>query len=150
FPACKEKMCIETKIEKEAEVKSGEERRILVVEDDEAIKYLVTTLLRENNFVVFEAANGQDALKLFEAEKGRIDLLFSDSVMPGMSGLELAKEIIEKNPKVKIIISSGYLDDRSNIAEALASNFHFLPKPYEIKLLLSEVFKVLEGEPPGH
>jgi two-component system CheB/CheR fusion protein len=130
-------------IEAEKAFLGGARERILVVDDDKEIGGLVSSILENNNYVVFKAASGEEALEIFKKEKCRIDLLFSDSVMQGISGLVLAEKIKVLNPEVKVIISSGYFDEQSEIAGVQKSGYSFLPKPYDMKKMLLEVSKVL-------
>ena len=82
---------------------------------------------------------------MFDKQDGKIDLLFTDSVMPGLKGLALAKKLKAKNPALKVIVSSGYMDDKSSIEEAEKEGYVFLPKPYEIREMLSQVSSLLKG-----
>ncbi len=145
LPVYKGNKEVETmKEEFSGELEYSEGKRILVVEDDEAVLDMVSGFLKEKKHEVFRAANGKEALKIFEAEKGRIDLLFSDSVMPEISGLELARKLKAMNPKIKVIISSGYLDDKNNIDEVKREGCLFLPKPYVVKELFSIIALVFK------
>ena len=119
-------------------------KRILLVEDDGVFLNMICDLLKEEKYVVFPAANAKEALKIFKEEKGRLDLLFTDSVMPGMNGLELAEKLKAINPEIKVIISSGYLDSRADIDGAKNEGYYFLSKPYEIKELSAKVSMVLD------
>ncbi len=118
-------------------------KKILLVEDEKAILDMITSLLEKEKHIVFKAANAAEALKLFNKEQGKIDLLLSDSVMPGMSGLELAGKLKGLNPKIKVIISSGYIDDKAGIDKVQGSGYHYLSKPYGIDRLFSTLSEVL-------
>ena len=118
-------------------------KKILLVEDEKAILDMISSLLEKEKHIVFKAANAAEALKLFNKEQGEIDLLFSDSVMPGMSGFELAGKLKEHNPRIKVIISSGYIDSKTGIDKAQGSGYHYLSKPYGINELFSKLSEVL-------
>ena len=75
---------------------SGE--RILVVEDEASVRDLAATILRKNGYEVFEAPNVAEALRIYEQEDGRFDLVFSDVVLPDRSGVQLADELLERAP----------------------------------------------------
>ena len=117
--------------------------KILLVEDEIAILDMISSLLEKEKHIVFKAANADEALRIFNKEQGKIDLLFSDSVMPGMSGLELAGKLKGLNPKIKVIISSGYIDDKAGIDKVQGSGYHYLSKPYGIDRLFSTLSEVL-------
>ena len=118
-------------------------KKILLVEDEKAILDMISSLLEKEKHIVFKAANADEALRIFNKEQGKIDLLFSDSVMPGMSGLELAGKLKGLNPKIKVIISSGYIDDNAGIDKVQGSGYHYLSKPYGINELFSKLSEVL-------
>ncbi|MEI7905391.1 MAG: PAS domain-containing protein, partial [Candidatus Firestonebacteria bacterium] len=88
-------------------------KKILLVEDEIAILNMVASILEKDNHIIFKAKNAEEALAFFKEEKGRFDLLFSDSVMPGMNGFELAAKLKELNPALKVIISSGYIENKA-------------------------------------
>ncbi|MCX5776473.1 MAG: PAS domain S-box protein [Candidatus Firestonebacteria bacterium] len=121
-------------------------RRILLVDDDETILNMIYLHLQGEKYTVFKATNGSDAMKIFEEEKGKIDLLFTDSVMPGMRGLELAGEIKVMNPGIKVIISSGYLDGKTDVGEIKREGYWFLQKPYSLDKLNTIIRDILNGE----
>ena len=144
FPALeKRKENVKNKEKLNVDPAFGTGEKILVVEDEEIIREMVSGLLKEQKYTVFKAANAAEALVIFEEQKYKIDLLFSDSVMPGIRGLELARQLKAKNAKIKVIISSGYLDDKSDIMEVKKEGYGFLTKPYEIQDLFSKVAEVL-------
>ncbi len=123
----------------------GKGQRILIAEDEKVIREMVCRQLEEKLYTVFCAKDGLEALKMFDKQDGKIDLLFTDSVMPGLKGLALAKKLKAKNPALKVIVSSGYMDDKSSIEEAEKEGYVFLPKPYEIREMLSQVSSLLKG-----
>jgi len=97
----------------EARRSDGEEARggtetILVVEDEELLRQMVVACLRESGYTVLEAANARQALHLAEQHAGRIDLLITDVVMPGMSGAELARRFRDARREMPILFISGY------------------------------------------
>ena len=118
-------------------------KKILLVEDEKAILDMISSLLEKEKHIVFKAASADEALKVFNKERGKIDLLFSDSVMPGMSGFELAGKLKKLNPGIKVIISSGYIDDKAGIDKAQIGGYRYLSKPYGINELFSKLSEVL-------
>lgn len=112
-------------------------RTILVVEDDPAVRELASSALKKIGYTVIEAENGRKALNLIREQKliSKIDMLFSDIVMPEMNGEELAQKVLEMNPDIKILLSSGYTRSRVFDKNASDDNYAFLFKPYTIKKL---------------
>jgi CheY-like chemotaxis protein len=93
---------------------------------------------------VFQAENGQDALRLFEANRKNIDLLMADVVMPGMSGRELAEALRARNPGLRVLFQSGYTDDTMVRRRILHAEVAFLKKPFTLEVLARKVREVLD------
>lgn len=119
--------------------------RILVVDDEEDIRNLAEMVLENFGYSVYSASNGEEALKFLEHSGENIDMLFVDVVMPKMGGSELVKKVRNKDKSMKILFTSGYLDDR--ISENLDPEFQdtLLPKPFLPEELVKSVRKVMEG-----
>ena len=124
---------------------SGQET-ILVVEDDPSIRRLVKQTLEMAGYRVFEAESGAQALKLVEGKELSVDLLFTDIVMTGMTGDELAKVLQEKMPALKVLFSSGYTENHIFQNGILKSGKNFLHKPYAIRDLLRKIREVLDSD----
>jgi len=121
------------------DIESGAGKRILLVEYDELLMRILNKVLEEKH-VVFQASSSKEALKIFAREKDKVDILLSVAVMEdGMSGFELARNMKAMNPKIKVIITSGYIFDRSDLGELNNDWYYFLPKPFSIFELLSKV-----------
>jgi signal transduction histidine kinase len=118
---------------------------ILVVEDAEIVRKLVTTVLESFGYVVHSATNGEEALKIAEQLDYEIDLVFSDVVMPGMNGRELAERLVERKPTIRMLFSSGYPDDTIIRQGIAAARFAFIQKPYVSVELAQKVRSVLEA-----
>lgn len=86
---------------------SGKER-VLVVEDEQAVRLVACRTLQSLGYQVVEATDGADALEKWEAERGRIDLVLSDVVMPRMGGVELVTTLRARQPSLKVVMMSGY------------------------------------------
>jgi two-component system cell cycle sensor histidine kinase/response regulator CckA len=112
---------------------------VLLVEDEDAVRALNARMLAAKGYTVLEAASGQEALDLFEAEGGKVDLVVSDVVMPEMDGPTMLGHLRQRNPEVKVIFVSGYAEEafRKNLPEG--EHFHFLPKPFTMKQLIETV-----------
>ena len=103
---------------------------ILVVEDAEALRRLAVTILKSAGYSVLSAADGAQALTLLEGHEGRVHLLLTDMVMPGMSGAELAVSIQALHPEMKVLFMSGYADDRAARLAVLEVGTNFIAKPF--------------------
>ncbi len=79
---------------------------------------------------------------------GDIDLLFSDVVLPGKNGIQLAEELTSMKPRLKVLLSSGYTGPRSGIDTIADKNHLFLQKPYSMTELLRSVHAALRGDTP--
>lgn len=119
---------------------------ILLVEDEHAVRRLALIALQSYGYLVLEAAQGREALALFESHRARIDLLVTDMVMPEMSGRELANRLIEQAPDLKVLFVSGYTDDGLAQPGLDSSRIGFLPKPYSPEELAERVRAVLQSD----
>lgn len=119
----------------------GTNQRILVIEDEPGIRDIVAFGLRKSGYQVFEAASVAQARQIFEQEKRNFDVIFSDVILPDGNGIELVGELSAINPKIRIIISSGYMDDRAQLKVIEDKGYQFLPKPYNITRLISTILK---------
>ena len=117
---------------------------ILVVEDEAGIRALVRKILRRQGYVVLEASNGDDALKICAGHKGKIDLLVTDVMMPRMSGRELADRLTALRPELRVLYVSGYTDDAMLSSGSFPTGTAFLQKPFTLGSLLGKVREVLD------
>jgi PAS domain S-box-containing protein len=118
---------------------------ILLVEDDSAVRRLARTVLGRHGYRVLEADSGDSALRLWSARTAPVDLLLTDLVMPGgMSGHELAQEMLSQQPGLKVIYTSGYSNDLVNQRLHLEPGRNFLPKPYPAEELAATVRRCLD------
>jgi CheY-like chemotaxis protein len=114
----------------EEQVRGGSET-ILLVEDEVFLRQLTALWLRKLGYVVLEAGNGAEALKVWEENHPRIQLLFTDMKMPGqMTGLDLAVRLKNEKGSLKVISSSGYSADLGDSPLAAGQDITYLPKPY--------------------
>ncbi|MGQ9627817.1 MAG: ATP-binding protein, partial [Anaerolineae bacterium] len=122
----------------------GRGEKILVVEDDEGVREFATRVLRENGYVVFEAATAEEALDVFEGEKEDFHLVFSDVVLPDKPGLQLIDELLTRKPELRVLLSSGYADRKSQWRIIRERGFRFLQKPYASADLLRVIREIIE------
>ena len=104
--------------------------RVLLVEDNDHVREFASTLLEDLGHLVVAADGGEAALG--QLEKGSFDVLFSDVVMPGMSGVELARTARLRWPSLHILLASGYSDE---ILAGAGAEFAFVHKPYDAQQL---------------
>ncbi len=118
--------------------------RVLLVEDEDAVRMFASRALKRKGYTVYEADSGVKALALIEEEGIEIDLIVSDVVMPQMDGPTLINRLRERQKDIKIIFISGYAEDafRKNLD---AKDVDFLPKPFSLKQLAEKVKDVLES-----
>jgi len=124
---------------------TGAGERILVVEDEESVRDLAATILRKNGYEVFEAPNVAEAMRIFEEEDGRFDLVFSDVVLPDKSGVQLADELLERAPGLRMLMSSGHASHRSQWETIKSKGLPFLQKPYSLPGLLKMVRETIQS-----
>jgi two-component system cell cycle sensor histidine kinase/response regulator CckA len=119
--------------------------RILFVEDEDSVRNVAARLLRARGYAVIEAADGEEALILAEEWAGKIDLLISDVIMPGIDGPTLLKKARQYLGAAPVMFISGYAEaEFSDLLEG-EEGVSFLPKPIDIKTLAERVKQQLQG-----
>ena len=116
---------------------------ILIVEDEEAVRELIQTVLTEKGFDVIVSLDPQHAEKIASEFAGEIHLLLTDMVMPGMSGRELAERISAKRRDIRVLFMSGYTDNVITSGGMLQEGLAFLQKPFSPAALVQKVREVL-------
>jgi CheY-like chemotaxis protein len=124
----------------------GGSETVLLVEDEESVRELVRETLKSKGYVVMEAADGTNGMKVAESHTGKIDMLITDVVMPGMSGRELAQRITAARQTIKVLFLSGYTEDAIIHEGVLEPGTAFLQKPFTLQALARKVRDVLHGE----
>ncbi len=135
------------RVEPASEVKQElpTEKVILLIEDEEAVRKLLFSVLTGQGYVVLQAGSGQEALAAASGHSGPIHIVLSDVVMPGTSGPETVAELLRTRPTTQVIFMSGYTDD-SVVRHGLTDQGrHFLQKPFTPGRVLKKVREVLEG-----
>jgi PAS domain S-box-containing protein len=120
---------------------------ILVVEDDESVRRLASLVLRQSGYSVLTAATGIEALQICEREVGRIDLVVSDIVMPGMDAFEMRERLQEAYPNLRLLLMSGYTEHAVVRTETLETVEAFISKPFTAQELAAKVRAVLRTQP---
>jgi PAS domain S-box-containing protein len=117
---------------------------VLLVEDEDMVRHVTTLLLESLGYRVVKAANGQQAMRLFETSSEKIDLLMTDVVMPDMTGLEVAEALLARDPRLTVIFQSGYTDDVMVWQGIWDAQVAFLKKPFSREVLSQKVREVLD------
>ena len=116
---------------------------VLVAEDEESVRRLIRAILERHGYRVLEAADGEQALAVWEAAAGRIDLLITDVVMPRVDGLALVSRIRATSPGARVVYLSGYNDEAILRHGQLSPGAPLLQKPFASRLLMRTVRQVL-------
>ena len=129
----------------ESPVRLSGSERLLLVEDDRAVRELVERILRERGYKVTAAADGKEALRAFVAAPDQIDMVVTDLIMPGMSGRELVQAVSQIRPDLKALYVSGYTED-----EIIRRGLHdpqiaLLHKPFTADVLAEKVRLTLDA-----
>ncbi|MGD0089017.1 MAG: ATP-binding protein [Planctomycetota bacterium] len=125
----------------------GGNETLLLVEDEEDVRVIACEMLRSLGYKVLGACDGTEALLAYEQAKGRVDLVVTDVVMPGMDGPDLAARLRQLRPDIKVIFASGYMDPRLNQQSRVEPSAHFLQKPIGLGVLARKVREVLDEKP---
>ncbi len=121
----------------------GFQKRILVAEDDRCDREFCRTTLDDGGYEVIVAEDGQEALDIFKAEKGRFDLVMLDMVMPELNGESTARKMRVFDPEVRVILCTGYAERIKDMEKTDLGPLGFVEKPYEAVQLLEVVAKAL-------
>ena len=120
---------------------------VLVVDDSESLRPVVTRILRQYGYTVIESASGEAAIRAAEEQTGRIDLLLTDIVMPGMTGPQLARDLVRWHPDLRVLFMSGYAEN-AVVREGLSHpSAGFIEKPFSPETLAREVRRALDAAP---
>ncbi len=118
---------------------------ILLVEDEPDVREVTRAVLEHAGYRVLESVGPEDALRLGKENRGRIGLLLSDVVMPGMNGPELALQLQNLQPGLITVFMSGYAESGVLRKVMQSGKTIYIQKPFTIDVLLSGVAKALEG-----
>ncbi len=135
---------------------AGGNETILIVEDEPVLRDMARDILEECGYRILEAADGKDALDVWNRQPDRIDLLLTDMVMPeGISGVDLATKLLADRPRLKVVFTSGYTANEVNQEMLARTRASFLSKPYSHAELAQTVRNCLDKKlgkkpPPAH
>lgn len=118
-------------------------KQILVVDDENAVRDFVERALNYAGFAVTSAENGQKALE--ELEKQKYDLLLTDIVMPELDGIALSLKAVKDYPEMKILMMSGYANQRQRAHNLDALTHEVISKPFTLEEVINKVTKTLQA-----
>ncbi len=122
----------------------GNQEQILLVEDEEVVRNLLKEMLSGKGYKVFSAANAKEALDIFEKEKGAFDLVFCDVILPDLRGPKLVEQLLKQKPKIRVLFTSGYSDEKSDRKMIHQLGYPYLKKPFTSYDMLRAVNEALE------
>lgn len=121
----------------------GGTETILLVEDEESVRQLVRETLECKGYKVIDAENGEGGISAAVRHAGKIDLVITDVVMPGMGGREMAEEVVKARPNTKVLYLSGYAEDAILNEDGIDNAAAFLQKPFTLQNLSRKVREIL-------
>jgi CheY-like chemotaxis protein len=122
---------------------SGGTETVLLVEDEESVRQLVRDTLTAKGYRVLEAEHGEAGVAAAAGHRGKIDLVITDVVMPGMGGREMVKALAQTRPNTKVLYLSGYTEDAIVNDGSIEKGTAFLQKPFTLQNLSRKVREVL-------
>jgi DNA-binding NtrC family response regulator len=127
-------------------IRNSRPAKILVVDDDPDIRSLTRTFLEHEGHVVYVSGDADRAAKIF-SRASDIDLVITDYSMPQRSGFDLARELKKIRPSLRVLIISGVVLSSGQLDQMKVYGWNFLPKPFSLPDLLTQIYKILESVP---
>src|SRR4051812_6743677 len=128
---------VESAVAESGAVKGGEMRGVLIVEDNELLRHVVTATLRRDGFSVLEAENGTSAIALFKAHEAEIGLVLLDMALPDMSGEQVFETLEQIRPGVRVILTTAHTQDMIESIMQSRKPWVFVRKPYRVSDLVT-------------
>ena len=119
------------------------QRRLLVVDDEEALLALMERFLRRSGFAVTGASSGEFAWKTLLESAGDFSLIILDLTLPGLSGVDLLTQLREVSPSLPVLLLSGYPFDTASLPVSLQADVWFVQKPFSPKTLVVLIEEIL-------
>lgn len=124
--------------------KKGDKGKILLIDDNELLQDLGRDILEHLGYTPVIASGGEEGIEIYAREKDEIRAVLLDVVMPGLGGLEVFKRLKEINPRVKVLVISGYSEEK-RAGELLEEGaLGFIQKPFKIDQLSRKLQEILE------
>jgi CheY-like chemotaxis protein len=120
-------------------------KTILVIEDEGGVRSMISKMLKLYGYKSYIANNGTQGLEIYDSHKQEIDLILSDVVMPGMSGMEMVRILQKTAPDIPAIFMSGYTDDEIIRHGVKEDGIHFLQKPFDPDTLIRMIRNILNN-----
>lgn len=143
IPAAQHKVVAGPQRETSIDELRGHGERVLLVEDEEAVRGLANRLLSENGYQVYAAADVEEADRIFTREDGDFDLVFSDIVLPGEDGVSFVGRLRRSNPDLPVLLASGYSGDETRRTEIENQGLHVMQKPYSLVNVMRAIREIL-------
>ena len=121
----------------------------MVVEDEASVREMTTMVLRRAGYDVHPVADGVEAVQRLRELDAPIDVLVTDVVMPGMSGIELAEQVLDRYPAAGVVMLSGYTAETLDLERVVSRGGMFLSKPVPSEELLAAVASAVDRRRPG-
>ena len=119
---------------------------VLVVDDDPLALDLIELMLAPLGYKVILASSGKEAMQIAESRDGNIDLLLTDMIMPGITGVDLVRQFLNRYPKTKVMFMSGFMCPSLAHQDVALSEKAFVLKPFTTNTLAKKMRAVLESE----
>ena len=120
--------------------------RVLVVDDDASVLRVAAKVLQRGGYDVVKANSGVEALEAADEAEGKLDLLLTDVVMPGMNGRELSEALSARYPDVRVLFMSGYTEDDVILQGVRVADVNFISKPFTVEGLREKVRRLLDED----
>ena len=120
---------------------------VLLVEDEESLLDVLRLVLEANGYNVLTAMDGEEAVKVFTAERKRIDVVLSDMGLPRLGGWDALIRIKEIDPDAKVILASGFYETKLREEVLAAGAVDFIQKPYVPEIVLRRIAEIIASEP---
>jgi len=148
LPLAKDQVCEEELPVVEPPVQKPPTRAtvILVVDDEECVLMLISTILRSEGHTVITATSGEEALRICKGFEAKIEMLLTDLIMPHMNGRHLANRLLEMSPKMKILYMSGHSRETIALQRLPEGESYVLPKPFDNLTLIDRVRSTLASD----
>lgn len=118
-------------------------KTILLVEDQKPVREAMATLLEQQQYLVLQAENGEEALLLLDLSLTLPDLVIIDAIMPDMGGWELIENLKTRQPNLSILLASGHKPNPEQLSKISDANFNVLAKPFSKQVLIEKVHQIL-------
>ena len=120
--------------------------KILLIDDNELLQDLGKDILEHLGYAPIVASGGEEGIEIYNKEKGEVAAVLLDVVMPGLGGLEVFRRLKEINPRVKVLVISGYSEEKRAGELLEAGALGFIQKPFKIDQLSQKLREILEDK----